>query len=504
MRWIGIDFGTTNSAAAILEQGKVRETLGTLGRDREAPVPSLVSCFQDDYHFGFQALEDSLGENSDWLIVSDLKPLLGRSHDVRVGRGTFKVEALTTHFLEHLLNLLKVRETSKEELGAVIATPVEFPPEHRHALHRAALKAGIGETLFVYEPTAALFQSLHGKSFPDGPVAVIDWGGGTVDITVVRCHPDGKIEDLNVNARRKGLGGRDLDKAILESILCQNPEASEWYAGASRSVQNSILNRLERLKIEFLGGKSPTIVDFFHPTTPAEYYSSFRFDEAIAIRELQRFTSEVRRLALETTRDAGLAVEDVTAFLLVGGPLRSPLVRQTVGTIWPLAEELSVAHHQRATVQGCARLANQGFDLALAADIVVRQFDDSYHEVLLRNQPLPREKGTERIREFYYRLIDLSAPQAVIELGYLTEAKGYVPLEVLSVPVMHHRNPDTRSVIPFNVRLTVGLDEYLYVMARLKGRMMLHSDGRFQDIEQKVGLSRIPLTLIPRNGRSES
>src|SRR5207248_9655656 len=116
---------------------------------------------------------------------------------------------------------------------------------------------------------------------------------------------------------------------------------------------------------------------------------------------------------------------------------------------------------ERAPVRGCALLAERGFGLALSADIAVRQFDDQLHYVLRKGQPFPRSDGQLRYREYKYRGTDLVAPQAVLEIGYVPDRGRYEPLEILSVPVMHRRDPDVRSVIPYDVCLRVGLDEYL-------------------------------------------
>lgn len=500
MKWIGIDFGTTNSVAAILEEERIKETLGGLsGND---PLPTLVSFFQDDYRFGFDALMDSTDSRNERLIIGELKPHLGRMEILPVAGFRLSVEDLTARYLRHLRLLLSLKES--EKIGAVIATPVEFPVSHRQALLRAAKISGIDQVAFIYEPTAALFQAIHDQAVPDGPVAVIDWGGGTVDLTIVRCHPDRRVEDLNVNARRGGLGGRDLDRDLLERHLVRHPDAWTWYSAQSRNLQNRILNSLELQKIAFLSEKPLKEMNFSIPQVPSDQVAAYQFDQNLALERLQHFTSEVRRLAVETTCQAGLSVEDVVAFLLVGGPFASRRIRRDFNKVWPNARQMPISHPQRATVQGCARLAYTGFDLALAADIVVRQFDDNLHHVLRCGQPLPQTKGSLQFQEYLYRVTDLSAPQAILEIGYYSEGHRHVPLEVLAVPVMHRRNSETRSAIPFNVRLQIGLDECLFVTAQAQGRMMLGQMGEYQDLSQKVSLSRIPLTLIPHTGRVKS
>jgi hypothetical protein len=333
---------------------------------------------------------------------------------------------------------------------------------------------------------------------------VIDWGGGTVDITIVRCSRDpDRIEDLNVNARSAGLGGRDLDLRILAKALSRSTDALAWFDAANRSVQSSILSRLERGKIAYLStGSLGRNADFWQQDTPPEFYPHFRLTKDMIEECLDWFVERIRRLAVETTRRADLAVEDVAHYLLVGGPPQSALVRRRLQNVWPQARELVVENRQRATVRGCALLAERSFDLALSADIAVRQFDDQLHYVLRKGQPFPRRDGHLRYREYKYRVTDMSAPQAVLEIGYVPDRGRYEPLEILSVPVMHRRDPDRRTAIPYDVCLRVGLDEYLYVTATALGRIQLDGSGRCQEVPEQIELSRIPLALVPRTRRA--
>ena len=504
IRRIGIDFGTTNSAAAMFEQNHLRETLGK--GQSQAPIPSLLAYNQEQFRFGYDALEASRSPEDQSLIIARIKPQLGRSPQLRVESMSFNTEKLAARFLKFLLAQLFGHDGIPVKLEAVIGTPVDFPPSHRQALKNAATAAGIQNVDFVYEPTAAVYYALAKlDAYPSGPVAVVDWGGGTVDITIVRCGDcPARIEDLNVNARSEGLGGRDIDNAILEAALASSSDAQAWFDGSNRSIKNAILSRVERGKILYLeNGELGPHVDFWHPDTPPNLYSVFRLTPELITSCVTRFVERVRRLAIETTEKADLSTEDVDHVLLVGGPCQSPIVRQTLRNIWPHATELAVEHRQRATVRGCTMLADKGFDLALGADIAVRQFDDRLHRVLQRGQPFNRNEGVVRYREFRYRVTDLSAPQAVLEIGFVGQRGNYEPIEIVSVPVMHRRDPDRRTAIPYDVVLQVGLDEILYVSARTIGRIEVGSNGKWQDVSETVELSRVPLILLHRETDDE-
>lgn len=501
VRRIGIDFGTTNSAAGMFEQKRLIETLSP-GRS-PSPLPTLIAYNQDEFRFGVDALQASRDLNDGSLIISEIKPKLGRMPRLQVESMSFNLEELAARYIKFLVNQLFGGLDVESKLEAVIGTPVEFPPSHRAALRNAAMQAGFEKIDFVYEPTAAVYYALQKyKQVPEGPVAVVDWGGGTVDITIARCESNPpRIEDLNVNARSAGLGGRDIDAAILSEALQQSDDARTWYDGSSRSVKNAIMSRLERGKIYFLENHDlEKFSDFWHPETPPELHPFFRLNPSIINSCLNRFVDRVRRLAIETTCNANLSPEDVEHFLLVGGPCQSPLVRQRLSDIWPNAREMTVEHRQRATVRGCTMLAERGFNLALGADIVVRQFDDRKQRILERGQPFMRSKGQFLFREFTYRVVDFSSPQAVLEIGYIPQLQGdYVPLEIMSVPVTHRRDESRRTAIPYDVKLRIGLDEHLYVCAVAQGKIEDRETGSLREVTQSSELSRVPLILLYKN-----
>lgn len=504
MRWIGIDFGTTNSAAAMVIQGLKGRFEETLDPERRNPVPSMIAYHQNEYQFGFEARKASLENGNRSLIVADLKPRLGRAPELRVGAAVFNTQDLVSRYLNFLCRQLFAGRLPDDGIGAVIATPVEFPSSHRQALIVAARNAGISEVEFVYEPTAAIYAAVQGREFPHGPVGVIDWGGGTVDITIVRCStaPD-RIEDLNVNARREGLGGRDLDRRILDLALSKSPESRTWFDSADRSVQNRIMTRLERGKIRYLTEQSlGPHADFWQEDVPETLYPYFKLTGEMIEEALNGFVDEVKRLAIDTTKRAKLGVEDVAHYLLVGGPPQASLVRRLLSNIWPHAKELTVDHRQRATVRGCALLAERGFDLALAADIAIRQFDNHLHFVLRKGQLFSRnDQGGAGVHEYKYRVTDFAAPQAVLEVGQIPENGEYEPLDILSVPVVHVCKPEDRSVLPYDVCLRVGLNEHLYVTATALGRILSGDPPHYVEVREQRELSRIPLALVTGKGR---
>jgi len=513
VRRIGIDFGTTNSTAATFLQQEMHETL-LAGED---PIPSVVAYNQEEYFYGQEAMEKMRDPGDTSLIITNLKTMLGRSPEHRVESETFDPVELATGFIRFLLRELFGGEEPPPGLEAVMGTPVEFLPSHREALCRAATAAGIDKVEFVYEPTAAVHYALSRlEKIPRGPVAVIDWGGGTVDITIVRFSSgqwkgaewEG-IEDLNVNARKDGLGGGDMDRYICRKALAGSAEAQDWFDSQNRSIQSQVYSSIERGKIHYLEkGKLGPFADFSHPSIdPPELEKHFRLTPELIESCVENFSEQVRRLALRTTNTAGLNTGDIDHVLLIGGPCRSARVRGKLNDIWPNAKELSVEHRQRATVRGCTMLADTGFDLRLGADIAVRQFDGKYHRALERMQKFDRADGKLLSARFRYRVTDFTDQQAVFDIGYIPsdEHGQYQGLEIIQVPVVHRRFSQTHTVQPYDVTLKIGLDELLYVSVTAIGRIRPEgtSGAEDVDVEKTVKLSKIPLILVPRKGEED-
>jgi len=209
----GIDFGTTNSA--VTYEGNVLLHVGD-----NKPFPSIVAISKlggdDDVICGIEAREhrQELAEQ-DYQVIPSIKRFLGRTKQWNIAGEQWSpvtvaaklFEALKAH-AEKLLPGRGFPDVRLEE--AVVAIPVGFRPEKRIALRRAARDAGIRISSFVSEPTAAFFQSrtvLPACSL----VAVFDWGGGTLDVSVIRIQGDQVEELATVGLDR---AGDDIDLAI--------------------------------------------------------------------------------------------------------------------------------------------------------------------------------------------------------------------------------------------------------------------------------------------------
>jgi len=167
--------------------------------------------------------------------------------------------------------------------------------------------------------------------------------------------------------------------------------------------------------------------------------------------------------------------------------------------LWKNGTELTVSNRQMATARGCALLAQRGFNLRLATNVVVREADGHYGCVLGVNQELPRATDSLRYRQVRYAVTDLSAPEAIIEIGHVPPGPNggeYIFLDQLMVPVIHRMNYDERSILPREVHIQIGLNRSLYLCATASA-LARDEHGQVKPGQKTVELSKIPLALEP-------
>lgn len=209
--FFGIDFGTTNSAVV------GRQALHTqkYGDRDEQPFPSLVAISRATGRvqaIGREAWNHRLALAESCEMLSSAKMYLGSGKVWRIGPEVWTSERVVTEVLKGLKSRVSERGGGAVLDSAVLAIPVGFAPKKRQALRKAARDAGIDIRGFVSEPTAAVFRNFEVvHQWPT--VVVFDWGGGTLDISVVSIQGY-LIEEIATVSNP--IGGDVLDRILAE------------------------------------------------------------------------------------------------------------------------------------------------------------------------------------------------------------------------------------------------------------------------------------------------
>src|SRR5213594_3430007 len=232
---IGIDLGTTNSCVAIMEGGKPKVIENSEGA---RTTPSIVAYMEDgEILVGAPAKRQAVTNPKNTLYA--IKRLIGRKFDekevqkdiglmpykiVKADNGDAWVEVRGKKIAPQEVSaqvLRKMKKTAEDYLGeevteAVITVPAYFNDSQRQATKDAGRIAGLEVRRILNEPTAAaLAYGVHKANAPQ-KVAVVDLGGGTFDVSILRVE-EGVFEVL-ATAGDTALGGDDFDRSLVEAF----------------------------------------------------------------------------------------------------------------------------------------------------------------------------------------------------------------------------------------------------------------------------------------------
>jgi molecular chaperone DnaK len=328
---IGIDLGTTNSLAAIVENDVPRILPDSGGR---AMVPSVAHFSQDGNVL--------VGNNAFHKIIDDpkhtvfsIKRFMGKGLDEvqdDLALLPFEVSSESEHIIRINIHgrdytppelsafiLRDLKRNAEETLGvevtnAVITVPAYFNDAQRQATKDAGRIAGINVLRIVNEPTAAaLAYGLEKRT--QGVIAIYDFGGGTFDISILKLT-EGIFEVLSTSGDTY-LGGDDIDKVLIHSVLEDLEKQPD--RNALQAIRLAVRQAKEDLSSEIGADIVVSECDYKRAVTRDE------FDRLIG-PIVERTLGPCRR----ALKDAGLEASEVDEVVMVGGSTRIPLVRQRV------------------------------------------------------------------------------------------------------------------------------------------------------------------------------
>jgi molecular chaperone DnaK len=318
MPYVGIDFGTSNSVVANFRYGQA-EVLPN--REGLKWTPSVVTVRRDNsLCFGQEAKENYEEDRS----IRSVKRLLGTPDRVPLVGQNLRTEQIATM----LFSMLKrdAEESLKEPiLKAVVTIPANSKGLARHATKICAGAAGMQVLTLINEPTAAaITYGLNASQ--DQTVLVYDFGGGTLDVTVLRIH-HGIFEELSSKGIGK-LGGDDIDTA-LAVVLAKRFQDKTGYDILNSPHKTQFLLAVEKAKIDL--STSPSAVARKAQIVPDKQLS---LEEPIDRAEFERIIRPLVEKSGTAIDEAlglrNLRPRDIDKILLVGGTSKIPLIRQYV------------------------------------------------------------------------------------------------------------------------------------------------------------------------------
>ena len=319
---IGIDLGTTNSCAAVLEAGVPKVIPNPEG---SRTTPSVVAYKKGERIVGEAAKRQALTNPN---TVSSIKRKMGTAEKVELDGKKYTPEEVSAMILSY------IKDYAESYLGekvdkAVITVPAYFTDSQRQATKNAGKIAGLEVERIINEPTAAALS--YGLEKDEGQVILVyDLGGGTFDVSILELG-DGVFE-VKATAGNNKLGGDDFDERIIEHIVKEFKKENGIDLSDDEMAMQRLKEVAEKAKKDLSGMLSTQISAPF--IAKDEDGEALHVDMTLTRAKFEDLISDLVEDTLEPVRkaikDAKMTKKDIDKVILVGGSTRVPLVYDTI------------------------------------------------------------------------------------------------------------------------------------------------------------------------------
>jgi molecular chaperone DnaK len=322
---IGIDLGTSNSAAAVLRGGRPVVIPSAEGISLGGKAfPSYVAVAADGQIIVGEPARRQRVINPEGT-TSGFKRLMGQRDRVRLGSKEFTPEELSALLLQ------KIKRDAEAFLGepvekAVVTVPAYFNDNQRSATKDACRIAGLEAARLVNEPTAASLAYGLDRLGQDLRIAVIDFGGGTLDVTIMEFGKG--VFEVKATSGNTQLGGTDMDRILVEHL------ATAFHSKSGIDIHNDrmglarVRESAEVAKIELSNTATARInLPFLAATASGPAHLDYEFTRTELERLVRPVIERCREPVVQAFHDAGLQFGQIDRLIFVGGPTRMPCVR---------------------------------------------------------------------------------------------------------------------------------------------------------------------------------
>ena len=326
---IGIDLGTSNSAAAVLVGGKPTIIPSAEGATQYGKsFPSYVAFTDDGQRLVGEPARRQAVTNPEKTITA-IKRQMGTNYKVDISGKQYTPQEISAFILQ------KIKKDAEAYLGeevkkAVITVPAYFDDNQRTATKDAGTIAGLDVVRLVNEPTAAsLAYGIDKANEDELEIMVFDFGGGTLDVTIMEFG--GGVFEVRSTSGDTKLGGTDMDASIMNYLAAEfKKETGVDLLNDDQAVQR-LREAAEKAKIELSTTlKTEINLPFITATQDGPKHLTHTLTRA-KLEEL--VDSIIKRCSApmeQALKDAKMSKGDVDKIILVGGPTRMPIVQKFV------------------------------------------------------------------------------------------------------------------------------------------------------------------------------
>ena len=325
---IGIDLGTSNSAAAVIQGGKptlIPAAEGTTVAGKA--FPSIVAFSKDgDLLVGEPARRQAVTNPDN--TIREAKRKMGTEFTYKIQDKEYKPQQISAFILQ------KIKRDAEAFTGdsiskAVITVPAYFNDNQRQATKDAGTIAGLEVVRIINEPTAASLAFGLDKNKQDMKILVFDFGGGTLDVTIMEMG--GGVFEVMSTSGDTQLGGSDMDKAIIDYVADEFRKKEGIDLSNDSTAMTRIKEGGEKAKIE-LSTVMETEVNL--PFIAQDSSGAKNLEVKLTRAKLEDLVNPIvqrcKSSIEKAIEDAKISKTDITKIVLVGGPTRMPIVRKFV------------------------------------------------------------------------------------------------------------------------------------------------------------------------------
>lgn len=450
----GIDFGTTNSI--MVSYDKKTNQFTYFAKEGENPTPISSTVW---YHDGQIEVGDNARKNmftyadvEGHHFERSIKMKLGTGCHIDIFSHRTEPYEVAGEILKELVHQAKNEYKAKVNKinmnKAVFTVPISFSGKARQELRQSANEAGMEITTFIHEPFAAIIGHLFSKhemepiehclnelsAYQNQKWLIFDWGGGTLDVTVVDIS-DGKMRELGTS-NLHGIAGDKFDETIAKYAWADfisrygNKYSSEYLETVRKRRWGKMMTIAEECKINLSQYNEDDFIleKVVGGTEHIDLTISRELFEKLIAKDLDAAYNCID----DALNQAGLHEIDISHVLLTGGTCYMPAVQKRMAEKFGHRVE-EVKNPELLIAQGAAVVSEMGWLPFITKDIQIQMCDDSYWPIFRNGMPIAAMGSAKESEKFV--CVDGTKGKAKVIVGEGIDQSNDKTLAVLKVPL---------------------------------------------------------------------
>ena len=391
----GIDFGTTNSVAAAFNGRKVTPFTD----NNKLPHPSVIWYRGDGKPIVGRKAKDKireLGNVPGNQFIKSIKSQIEKEEEFEIfGKPyyTWQIASEIFSFLKDYIANNKQYKGFPDLDEAVVTIPLKFTGRQRKSIRKAAQKAGIRVKSFIHEPFAAVvgylladpnqYENLKEKR---ENILVFDWGGGTLDITLVKLD-SGHLYEVSSIAEN-GKSGDYFDEVLMRDVISTFQHEKNIKSQGFRlekGVESSLLNEVEIGKIELskdeISEISVELVDFYEDDKNKVYNLSQDIKKEHFESLIQEDVKDAMNLVDKVLSESKIKSSQVHQVLLIGGTSQIPLLKSEMYQTFGFTKVIELGNADTIIAEGAAIISYNNWQPYLVRPICIKLCDESHYTI---------------------------------------------------------------------------------------------------------------------------